>query len=87
MFATIAPETIELFHQIGLGSVEEAIYPKCPGRVYFQATYWPAEFFDPDCQETVLPGDPVAVIGRSGITLLVAPRVNRLPKRAQINNG
>ncbi|MDJ0707784.1 MAG: NfeD family protein [Leptolyngbyaceae cyanobacterium MO_188.B28] len=54
--------------------VEKTISPSCRGRVYFQATYWPARFYQPDCQATVLPGDSVTIIGRQGLTLLVRPK-------------
>ncbi|NES93789.1 MAG: hypothetical protein F6K32_00745 [Desertifilum sp. SIO1I2] len=44
-----------------------------PGRVKFQGTYWPAQFYHPDCQATVLPDEPVTVVAIQGITLLVVP--------------
>ncbi|MCG8361720.1 MAG: NfeD family protein [Pseudanabaenales cyanobacterium] len=55
--------------------VEKTITPGCGGRVYFQATYWPARFYQSDCQLTVLPGDLVTIVGRQGLTLLVKPKV------------
>ena len=54
--------------------VEKTISPSCSGRVYFQATYWPARFYQSDCQITSLPGDNVTIIGRQGLTLLVRPK-------------
>ena len=54
--------------------VEQTISSSCGGRVYFQATYWPARFYQPDCQATMRPGDSVTIMGRQGLTLLVKPK-------------
>jgi len=50
--------------------VDEAIYPHRSGRVYFQATWWPAR-----CEKeiTLETGDIVYVVGIYNITLLVEP--------------
>lgn len=50
--------------------VDEAIYPRRSGRVYFQATWWPAR-----CEQeiTLEPGEIVYVVGIYNITLLVSP--------------
>ena len=53
--------------------VERAITSGRGGRVYFQATYWPARLYQSDSQRTVLPGDMVTIMGRQGLTLLVKP--------------
>lgn len=53
--------------------VERTIYRYDPGRVYFQATYWPARLEQPQFLERLLPGTKVKVLGRDGLTLLVAP--------------
>ncbi|NET32063.1 MAG: hypothetical protein F6K19_08675 [Cyanothece sp. SIO1E1] len=66
-------EQSQLFPFIGDGKVERTITPRQPGRVYFQATYWPARFYQPNCQVTVCPGEPVKVVGRDGLTLLIVP--------------
>ncbi|NET38966.1 MAG: hypothetical protein F6K19_44500, partial [Cyanothece sp. SIO1E1] len=63
----------QLFSCTTDGKVERTISPFHPGRVYFQATYWPARFYDASCQVIASPGDPVKVMGREGLTLLVMP--------------
>jgi hypothetical protein len=72
MSLTFAPETIELFPQAAIGEVEQTITQHQRGRVKFMATTWFARFYHPNCAE-VLPGMPVKVIGREGLTLLVVP--------------
>ena len=57
----------------GKGKVEQEIKPLQPGRVYYRATYWPAQFSNLNCTAKVLPGDSVKVVGRQGLTLLVLP--------------
>ncbi|MBD2234601.1 NfeD family protein [Phormidium tenue] len=57
----------------GRGIVERTITPSIPGRVYFQASYWPARFFQPDAAGDLHPGAPVEVVDRDGLTLLVKP--------------
>ena len=54
--------------------VERTITQNCCGRVYFQATYWSARFYQTDGQVTALPGDVVTISGRQGLTLLVKPK-------------
>lgn len=67
------PATITLFPKPGMGIIEEIITESQPGRVNFQATYWPARLYNPEQEVTLLPNTPVTVIGRQGITLLVVP--------------
>jgi len=55
------------------GIVELIISQECPGRVHWQGTTWPARFFQPDCQDTLVPGQPVKVICLQELTLLVLP--------------
>lgn len=57
----------------GRGIVERTITPSAPGRVYFQASYWPARFFEPCVTNNLNPGAPVEVVDRDGLTLLVKP--------------
>lgn len=64
---------IEIFPQPLLGIVEEAIAPNQRGRVKFDGTYWPARFFEANCQTTVCPQSLVAIVGIQGITILVDP--------------
>lgn len=53
--------------------VERTISGYYPGRVYFQSTYWPARLDQPQFLDRLLPGTMVKVLGRDGLTLLVAP--------------
>lgn len=64
---------IQLFSSSGTGVVEETITPEKPGRVRYRATYWPARLHNKDEQVTLHPKDPVYVLGRQGLTLLVVP--------------
>ena len=57
----------------GRGTVERTITSSTPGRVYFQASYWPARFVQPDASGALHPGTPVEVVDRDGLTLLVQP--------------
>ncbi|NEO51357.1 MAG: hypothetical protein F6K55_47710, partial [Moorea sp. SIO4A3] len=63
-------EEMNLFSEPGTGKVEKTITPHNPGRVKYKATYWPAEVCS-DFQVTLEPEDPVTVVGRRGITLIV----------------
>ncbi len=74
--------------------VERTIFGYYPGRVYFQATYWPARLEQPQFLDRLLPGARVKVMGRDGLTLLVAPvqdpqqnvsiQLKRLPQRLPV---
>ena len=68
-----SPTKITLFPKPGMGIIEEIITESQPGRVNFQATYWPARLYNPEQKITLLPNTSVIVIGREGITLLVVP--------------
>ncbi len=69
---------IKLFPSTGTGTVAETITPEHPGRVRYQATYWPARLYR-DEQITLVPNDKVQVVGRQGLTLLVVPVSNQSP--------
>ncbi|MDJ0705743.1 MAG: NfeD family protein [Leptolyngbyaceae cyanobacterium MO_188.B28] len=56
----------------GTGKVERTIAHDHSGRVYFQATYWPAKFCDTACQLKAFPGESIKIVGRQGLTLLVS---------------
>ena len=73
MSLAFTPETIELFPQLSTGTVEQTISSTQSGRVKFQATYWPAQFYQSDYKETLNPDELVAVVGRQGLNLLVVP--------------
>jgi membrane protein implicated in regulation of membrane protease activity len=58
----------------GRGIVEMPIDRIFPGRIYFQASHWPAKLPEADeISAQLFPGDVVEVIGRDGITLIVRP--------------
>ena len=63
--------SVKLFRQPGTGKVEKTINHTHPGRVKWRASSWPAQFYQTDSKEMILPGEPVSVVGRQGITLLV----------------
>ncbi|MEC4987538.1 MAG: NfeD family protein [Oscillatoria sp. PMC 1068.18] len=72
----VASTDVEMFAEPSLGSVEIAIAHDQPGRAKFRASYWPAKLYQttPDLIPTLLqPGQPVTVVGREGIVLLVVP--------------
>jgi|GEM_PF-1540236 len=73
MNPTFGSEIIEIFPRIITAEVERTIAPTQPGRVKFQASHWPARFYQSSHQKTVSPGESVLVIGRAGIDLLVMP--------------
>ncbi|MGB5962626.1 MAG: NfeD family protein [Coleofasciculaceae cyanobacterium] len=68
-----SPTKIVLFPKPGKGIIEEIITESQPGRVNFQATYWPARLYNSEQKVTLLPNTSVNIIGREGITLLVVP--------------
>jgi membrane protein implicated in regulation of membrane protease activity len=70
--STLSPSS-DLTTFQGRGIVERTITPSTPGRVYFQASYWPARFFQADATNDLHPGAPVEVVDRDGLTLLVKP--------------
>ena len=63
----------ELFPFSGIGKVEETISAEQLGRVRFQATYWRARFQQPSYPQAISPGNKIRIVGREGLTLLVAP--------------
>lgn len=63
--------------------VEKTIAAHHQGSVYFQATYWPAKHISPDLTERLLPGTIVKVLGREGLTLMVAPVAYKASLSAQ----
>lgn len=64
---------LEIFPETIPGIVEMTIAPHRRGRIKFQSSYWPAEFYQIECSATVLPGQTVNVVGIEGIVLLVVP--------------
>ncbi len=72
-------QNTDLFPLQGQGIVQQAILPPYSGRVRFRATYWPARLSQTTTLGKLQPGDPVEVVGRDGLTLLVQP----LPPRQE----
>ncbi|NJL87044.1 MAG: hypothetical protein HC886_15430 [Leptolyngbyaceae cyanobacterium SM1_1_3] len=73
-------ETVtEFFQSPGLGRVEQAIIADKRGRVFFDGTYWPAQFYNSEQPKIAEAKTWVSVLGRRGLTLLVAPAVTVLP--------
>lgn len=68
------PYPIQFRQTPGIGIVYKSISPDTRGRVYFDATHWPARLYDTNEQETCEPGATVYIIGRQGLTLLVTPK-------------
>lgn len=62
----------ERLPQRSRATVEWPIAATRQGKVYWQATYWTAEFESPTQYEFVYPGQLVDVIAIRGNTLLVA---------------
>ena len=78
--------SITFFSEQAAGKVDKTITTMQSGRVKFEGSYWPAQFYDVDCCATVLPGDVVTVVGRHNITLLVVPEGYPLPIQPQVNS-
>ena len=56
------------------GKVEQTITDNHSGRVKCLSSFWPAQLYEKDQVTTLFPGQIVNVVGRQGITLLVAPK-------------
>ncbi|MBE9179927.1 NfeD family protein [Oculatella sp. LEGE 06141] len=76
-------QTVTFFPQVAEGKVDRTITAVQAGRIKFQGSYWPAQFYDADCQATVLPNDVVKVVGRISITLMVVPDGYSLPAQSE----
>ncbi|NET33399.1 MAG: hypothetical protein F6K19_15490 [Cyanothece sp. SIO1E1] len=74
MSAFILPQQT-MFSKPEGGLVEKTITPNGKGRVKYQASYWPAQFYNAGCQATAHPDTQVTVVGRLGIVLLVVPEM------------
>lgn len=69
--------TLELFDTPKAGRVECPITAQIKGRVFFEGTYWPAQVYEAatDATDALAVSSWVTVVGRRGLTLLVAPVV------------
>ncbi|GAB4386831.1 MAG: hypothetical protein Kow00121_54260 [Elainellaceae cyanobacterium] len=70
------PESFDRFSKPVMGTIEKPITQTCRGRVAAIGSIWYASFYSPNCYVSLAPYDPVWVIGRRGITLLVIPFSN-----------
>lgn len=66
---------VELFNQPGKARVDRPIQPDQKGRVFYGGTYWPARFYDSAEFVNMEVASHLAVVGRQGVTLLVAPMI------------
>lgn len=73
MRALFVPAKVERFPEPFLGTVEQMITHNQPRRVKCFGTYWPAQFYQSDCQLTAVPEQLVNVVAIEGITLLGVP--------------
>jgi len=64
---------VEMFPELQRGTVIQAITLHQNGRVKAMGSYWPAEFYQPNLQEHLLPDQPILIVGIRDITLLVIP--------------
>jgi hypothetical protein len=78
-------QTITLFSKPEAGKVEKTITSSESGRVKFQGSYWPAQFYYPDSHLSANPDDVVTIVGRQGITLLVVAEGSPLPHEFSSN--
>ncbi|WP_375541597.1 NfeD family protein [Halomicronema sp. CCY15110] len=67
------PPAAELLTRPDVGVVVKTITPTQRGRVQYQATSWPACLYGVTTSITVEPDQPVKILGRRGLTLLIQP--------------
>ena len=70
---TLSQPTAEVLTRQDVGVVIKTVTPSQRGRVQYQATSWPACLCGVTSQTTLEPNQPVQVLGRRGLTLLVQP--------------
>ncbi|NJL40854.1 MAG: hypothetical protein HC840_27475 [Leptolyngbyaceae cyanobacterium RM2_2_4] len=78
-------QSITLFSKPETGKVEKTITSSESGRVKFQGSYWPAQFYYPSSHLSVNPDEVVTIVGRQGITLLIVPEGSPLPHEFSSN--
>jgi membrane protein implicated in regulation of membrane protease activity len=67
----------EFFSTPQVGVVDQMIAPNQPGRIKYQASYWPARLYQVKGSIQLDSQQVVQVVGREGITLLVQPSGSR----------
>jgi len=70
---TRTPPAAEFLTRPDVGVVVKTITPTQRGRVQYQATSWPACLYGVTTPTTVEPDQPVQILGRRGLTLLIQP--------------
>lgn len=78
-------QSTTLFFKVEAGKVEKTITSSQSGRVKFQGSYWPAQFYYPGSHLSANPDDAVTIVGRQGITLLVVPTGSPLSSEFFVN--
>ncbi len=71
------PKQIELFAAPVEGILERPVANHQPGRVKAMGTTWNARFHKFEHAIAIAAGDRVLIVGRQGITLLIAPMQTR----------
>ena len=64
---------IELFAAPREGIIDRPVAAHLPGRVKAMGSIWNARFYQIDRQIVIAAGDRVLIVGRQGLTLLIAP--------------
>ncbi|HSM81679.1 MAG TPA: NfeD family protein [Nodosilinea sp.] len=67
--------TLELFDTPKAARVDRPINAQREGRVFYEGSYWPARVYEGvlDASFALAPSSWVSVVGRYGLTLLIAP--------------
>jgi membrane protein implicated in regulation of membrane protease activity len=73
MYHSDASQNVDILAFQGQGTVDQVVSNMGPGRVYFKASYWPAKLAQTTNFNQLLPGSPVEIVGREGLTLLIRP--------------
>ena len=72
-FPVLTTPTIEMFSEGLSGVVTKPITLYQTGRIKCQGVSWRAQLYQPNCQVTLLIGQPVIAIGRENLTYIVIP--------------
>ena len=81
--SSFLPSSWELFAEPWRGVVTDSVALYQPGRVQISSYSWRARLYDAHCQTTLLPGQPIYAIARTGNVLIVVPEHCWLPDRNQ----
>ena len=71
--SSFLPSTLELFAEPWQGIVTEPVVLYQTGRVQITSYSWRARLCELHCQATLLPGQPIQAIARTGNVLIVIP--------------